>query len=357
MDKEVSCTLMIASLFCTILIISIHYSSKGEIDVSAGFSLNYYVQEIITNGFARVAVPYFALTSGFFYFQKLEQKIKYRNLLIEKIQSILIPYILASILILVSYDMLKYVTSGSFESINNIKSFVFKTTIRPISGQFWFLRDLFILFIITPVFSIVNKNIRVVVVFGCFCIWLTDTHPFPLIGEWYLINSEVLFFFLLGGIVFTPKLFKQIIPIAQKKIIHIFVIWIVFIIIRVLLDPTLDVWYVKKYTTSSVILYKLSILVGIVAVLGLSRFFVSCKLLIRFSGLTFFVYLFHLRPFASVLYAISNNNEYSFYIFFPVATMVTFLIAYYLFLYAIPVYNFLTGGRNPDKMLRRVQKG
>ena len=69
--KEVSSTLMTSNLIATFFVIALHYNSKKAIDISEGYNWNYVLQEFLTNGVARVAVPFFAMISGFFLFGKI----------------------------------------------------------------------------------------------------------------------------------------------------------------------------------------------------------------------------------------------------------------------------------------------
>ena len=66
-EKKISSGLMVANLIATILIIAIHYTSKGHlIQLTEIGGWNYLFQEFITNGIARIAVPFFALFFGYF---------------------------------------------------------------------------------------------------------------------------------------------------------------------------------------------------------------------------------------------------------------------------------------------------
>jgi surface polysaccharide O-acyltransferase-like enzyme len=65
-SKDVSSSLMIANLMAMLLVVTIHYNSKGSIDTSFGYDLNYIIQESLTNGFARSAVPIFARPCKYF---------------------------------------------------------------------------------------------------------------------------------------------------------------------------------------------------------------------------------------------------------------------------------------------------
>ncbi len=353
MNSNLSRTLMISNFFCTVLVVAIHYNSKWCIDTANADNLNFYIQEFITNGIARSAVPFFALISGFFFFQQVKLR-DISSLLIKKIQTLLIPYIIASIFILLCYDCLKYITNGSFQYVNDFHLLLAKIIVHPISIQFWFLRDLFFLFIFTPTLLVFSKNIKIIIVFITFILWIGDIQPFPLLDGWYFINSEVLFFFLLGGILCSPDKFEQILKLKKRLTISLIILWVSLIFLRIWIDPHLDVWYTEKYTTQSIFLYKLAIFFGVIVIIKLASIFIRSKFLIKISGLTFFVYLFHLKPLSLILYGITGFGEYSFYILFPMSTVVTFSTGYLIYKSKPPFYNLLTGGRSPDKSFHRT---
>src|SRR5207245_2915026 len=59
LTRTLSNALTVANLLAILLIVAIHYNTKSAIASTANW--NYIVQEFITNGIARAAVPLFAL--------------------------------------------------------------------------------------------------------------------------------------------------------------------------------------------------------------------------------------------------------------------------------------------------------
>jgi fucose 4-O-acetylase-like acetyltransferase len=96
-DRKISGTLMSANLIATILVIAIHYGTKG----TEPGTLNYIFQEFLTNGVARIAVPFFALMSGYFMAATLHKK-SYIDVLLNKANSLLIPFLVASVVVLLN---------------------------------------------------------------------------------------------------------------------------------------------------------------------------------------------------------------------------------------------------------------
>ena len=349
---------MIANLFATILVIAIHYNSKSHIDVSNGYSWNYLTQEFLTNGIGRVSVPFFALISGFFLAEYVSSLDNYINTLQKKVKTLLIPYVLGSLLVFITSSILKHVLWS--DGLPNLEPYMLLRTIlaRPVSVQFWFLRDLIILTIISPV--ILNSHQILNLLMGCILtvLWITDIQPFPIITDWYLINIETLFYFWLGGQLYRFK--SSLYDLIESRLvlrIIIFWTWIVLVCIRIAIDPDVDVWYVRNYTALSLLLYKLSIIVGIISLIQISELFKQNKALIYLSGLTTFVYLFHLVPLSYFRIAVSRfvSNDFVFYFSFPIATLLAFLLACGVSNYWGSVYAVLTGGRDPRKALERMQ--
>ncbi len=193
---------MIAQLIATILIVAIHYGTKGSIDTSLGYNLNYIIQETLLNGFARSAVPVFALLSGYFLIKRVATFDKYRLTLINKFYTLLVPYLTVSTIIFLSSVSLNTIFNQDKSQQLNLYSIVFHVLAHPQSAQFWFLRDLIILVIVSPLIFNANKltfyGIGILLIF----FWIMDIQPFPIVAGWYLLNIETLFFFWLGGMLF-----------------------------------------------------------------------------------------------------------------------------------------------------------
>ena len=151
-SKKLSGSLMVANVIATILVIAIHYNSKGKIDISTGISINYLIQDFITNGLARVAVPFFALISGFFLYPKLVEISGFKGVLSNKKSTLLLPYIFASVLIYVSATAIQFVLNPEQPRDLSVLNVLFEMLVKPASTQLWFLRDLILLTLISPLF-------------------------------------------------------------------------------------------------------------------------------------------------------------------------------------------------------------
>lgn len=355
--KDLSSTFMIANLLGTILVIAIHYNSQRYIDSSDGYNWNYLAQEFFTNGICRVSVPFFALISGFFIFSKVNNFDNWLSTVRKKVKTLILPYVLGSLLIFIASLILKLILwPDDFPSLTPY--LVVRTIVaRPASVQFWFLRDLIILTIVSPAIFNLNKRANVALGVVLAFLWLIDIQPFPVITDWYLINIETLFYFWLGGQLYKQKcVLYAALEHRNFPKIECFMLWFLLIWMRIMIDPSISTWYVKDYTIASLLIYKIGIVVGIISLIFLSEKLKDNKTLIYLSGLTTFAYLFHLVPLSYIRLFTGRmvSDEFLFYINFPIATVLIFSLAYIISTYCGSLYAVLTGGRNPNKALRRM---
>ncbi|MFZ3207951.1 MAG: acyltransferase [Geobacteraceae bacterium] len=356
--KEVSATLMISNLIATFLVIAIHYNSKGAIDISLGYNWNYVVQEFVTNGVARVAVPFFAMMSGFFLVEKICDVQSYLNILKNKSRTLLLPYILSSTFIFLSMTIIKQLSSHKSTEHYGLYTIAKNIFVHPISVQFWFLRDLIILTVFSPLILNKNRLYSFSLGFLLLFLWIQDIQPLPKVAGWYLINIETIFFFWIGGVIsrFNFVLSSLAESSVATKIVSFFV-WGLLISVRIYVDPYLDIWYVNNYTLESILLYKIAILVGLICLIQLSSLVRSNNALIFLSGYTFFVFLFHGFPLLNIINFFTQrivNNSFLFYINLPVVTIFVFIAAHITSEQFNKAYTLITGGRSPNKAVKRM---
>jgi len=351
---------MVANLVAIIMIIAIHYSTSEYALVNGTiWGWNYLTQEFLTNGLARSAVPYFALISGFFLFSQFSVHRSYSKLLSSRCYSLLVPYLLAATIIFLSIAFAKLLRGNT--SFLNIKTVFQGIFITPLSGQFWFLRDLCILVVISPLLLPKSRLLQYTLGLVLFLLWLVNLQIMPILGVWYLINMETLFFFYLGGqLSYRSEFLNSMVNSSAKLTAFTSLLLIVVLMTRIKIDPTIDVWYitVKKYTYLSLFLYKTTIVIGIMALIQISALFHHNNRLIHISGLTFFAFLFHLAPLKFLLSMLSDvivPKDFGFYVSFPIATVTVFAIAHLMAAYMPRLYGILCGGRNPNKAFNRTQ--
>lgn len=350
MDKKVSHSLMVANLVATVLVIAIHYNTKSSAE-----GVNYLIQEFFTNGVARVAVPFFAMMSGYFTALGVQQK-TLRNFFFDRSKTLLIPFLIGSLTVLLASMVKKlYYGDDLYFSVQYILKALF---LKPESVQFWYLRDLIILTAFSPLIFSVGYVQRSIATLIFAFLWLVDQQPFPTYVGWYFLNVETLFFFLVGGLLLRKNtLLSLVVNAGPLRIFSCLWLWFLLLAIRIYLDPDLNVWYVKNDRLLPVLLYKLSIVVGLLSLIQISTLARSYKWVIYLSGLTFFVYVYHLAPLSYLIKIFTSKivaEGYAFYINFPASVLLAFLLAHVFSSILPSVFSVVTGGRTSDKALKRI---
>jgi fucose 4-O-acetylase-like acetyltransferase len=302
--------------------------------------------EIITT----IAVPMFFLFSAYFLYIK-EQK--YIPTMKKKCRTILLPYVLWNLLLVLFYYLVQtlpftrqfFMTDPdhlikNYGIIDWIDVFWGKITYRreygfPFVGQFWFLRDLFILNIFfIAIKKLIDKfPIGIFILF--FILWTSNVNL-------YIISPEALLFFSFGY--YIVKYDLGIKNINGIKILDLSVIYGITIILEYFFIGTM------------LILHKINILIGCIFFLKISQYFIEniklYKILTWLEKYQFFVYAAHSIIMAQLLKiytkVIPLNGVYIlvgyfFMIFFGIFVSLIFGI---IFKKKLPkLYGILTGGR------------
>lgn len=358
--KELSATLMVANLLATFCVIAIHYSSINIIDTQTGYSSNYLFQQFIANGVAAIAVPFFAMISGFFMTGKVDDMQQYRANLVKKSRTLLLPYLLASTLLLAVLLLHNYIGHKDINAYLNPVYLLESIFAQPVSVQFWFLRDLIVLTLLAPLFLTQNSIYSSVLGALLISLWLLNIQPMPIIADWYLISIETMFFFWLGGVVRRHQPVLDVLMTLNLRFkLALFFTWLFLIVLRIYIEPSFSTWYTENHNIIATLIYKIAILLGIISLIQFSSWSAmrDNQRIIYLSGLTFFAYLFHLFPLAWVIQKFTVHfihTSYTFYVDFPLATIIVFFLAHVTSRYAGNVYALFTGGRTPGKVMKRI---
>lgn len=355
-SKELSKTLYASNVIATILVVSIHYSEHSSFSSDTEFfsRVNFYIQEFIVDGIARSAVPLFAILAGFFAYSSYIKRASFLLLLKSKIKSLLVPYMLCSLVICVYYFF--FITNtDNF----NLSYYVSRWLFKPFSIQFWFLRDLIFLTLFIPILFFNNKFFKALLGIILFLSWLFEIQVTPKFYGWYLLSIETLFYFWLGG--FLCQYRSQLVKLASERyemLLYLHIIWIGLILSRIFIDPTINIWYQEDYSGMSLLLYKASIIFGIIALIHLGwkvRMITAVQFL---AGFSFFVYIFHMHPVISLkgILGAVIAKEVMFYILVPLGITVCYSAALIISYFIPLVFNLLTGGRSPTRVTKSVSE-
>lgn len=276
---------------------------------------SYFFSELI----GRIAVPLFFFISGFLFFYRSKEfsLSVYRHKLKNRGRSILLPYLFWNLMI-ISYSILIQTIPGLSSSTNQLMDMYSLTdwldafwSINggcPICYQFWFLRDLIVMILFSPLIYILVKYFRWFSVFVLGVLWYFNW--------WFSLPgfSIAAFFFFSAGAYFSvqncnfvallkPCLFSSAMFYSLLALVCIYFReqpWINFI-------------------------HSLSILTGIVLAISLSVHFIERRMWTANTflvGGAFFIYAFHGIPLGVILkYTLK---------YLPVSNDMIFLSIYFL---------------------------
>ncbi|TWU44092.1 Acyltransferase family protein [Novipirellula aureliae] len=358
LSAETKQSFQVVAFFATVFVVAIHYGSAYPVSASIGdASTNELLQAFLTGGVARVAVPLFAFAAGFFYFLSDQGTLScYLRKLRQRSRTLLIPYLIISAIGILAWWFVRQ-AEGNPVPLSSGELFA-KWILNPQSVQLWFLRDLFVLVAVAPLLRLLLEKTYQSFLIGLAVLWMIHFQPFPVIGELYLLNIETLFFFCLGAI--ATKYVDWLVQLGNFRrslTACIVLLWFSLILVRLILKPDYDSWYVQQYTITSLLIQKASILCGMVAMWAIS-WHLRSPLLSRLSGLAFFVYLVHEFPLQTALYRIADRVievPMRFWILFPITVIGCFTAGWLLERVLPTAFAIFTGGRSSQQAVSLSQ--
>ncbi|MCK7175951.1 acyltransferase [Enterobacter cloacae] len=337
MDIKISEAFRNASFIAIMLVLAIHYGDLTTPEISHG-SVNYFIQDFIQNGIARAAVPLFAFISGYLLCYKSDS---YVNIINKRMRSLAIPYIISSLFALACYIVIH--RGESYSTLGILKSIF----IIPVNGQLWFIRDLIVIAFISPVIFLLSQNKILYLFFIAviFVLWILEIQPLPIVG-WYIINLDVLLFFMSGFIahkyISDLKINEDL---CRKLFFATLIAWFIFTFVRCYIDPEFDLWYTREFTIASLALQKASIVFGVACLLLLCYCY-KINIPKSITSVSFFVFLFHNYPFVPLSRTIfSTLGEYRFYVTAPLFACLFIIAGITLRKISPRIYGFVSGGR------------
>ena len=287
------------------LCVAVVYIHSRPLDYMNGiYPLTERIYQIISVNIAGIAVPMFFFVSGFLFFYKVEQfNIDvYKYKMKKRFYSLIIPYLFWNLFIICMLFLMEFffpeLMSGKHKLISDYKIedffYAFWNTNlinsevnpmpSPICGQFWFLRDLIVMCICSPIFYfVINCFKKVPVLFlGLLSIlWLS--------GLWFPIHIGLgltgCIFFSMGAYFSITKrnFLDEMTPYLKWALL----LYILLVIVQnIFIDK-------EQY---NLCLHRLDILCGIVVVFGLLSSAIKKNKVHENKLLTdsnFFIYAFH----------------------------------------------------------------
>lgn len=343
MEEHLSKRINIIKFISIVLVVYIH--AQQTVIVNAGYFSNYFVT-LISNGLARSAVPLYFMVSGFLFY-----KIKMPSLTefyIKKTRTLLVPYIIWNVIIASAILIFSFFFGISFNvgisadslfdmHLYNFISIVFGFHGEPISYQMWFVRDLIIIFIFSPLLNKLSCRTVVFITALCFTMWLIN------IGVTWIPRLEGISYFLIGYLIRRSDVNLELVDSWKRIVIPIY-----------LLSLLLNMFFFEFHS----LIYKAQIIIGCFFFFIVAGVIDSYSTLSRWvqhlSVYSFFVFCFH-EPLLSFLAKISMMIVQIFgdswlYLFFYIVIPIGVIFVSKLIAEKIDkrfhfLYSILVGGR------------
>ena len=163
MSSELSNKFRNVGFVCALLVVAIHV---GKTDIAC--SAAWWMYEIMGGGLSACAVPFFFLASGYFAAKDFDEKGYWGTALAKRVKSLLVPFVLWSVVFFVEIVFLRGMqnlmhgepfgwrwafTSNALFELSGLNPFV-----MPTSFPLWFVRSLFVIFLILPMFEYLSRT-------------------------------------------------------------------------------------------------------------------------------------------------------------------------------------------------------
>lgn len=294
-------------------IVLIHSGIELDYPLSKYYIYNFFVNRLTIGGITRICVPLFFIISGylFFYHLKSWNKDVFLYKLRRRAKSLLIPYLLWNTLAICMFALMALGNpssqSGATPPIQNWNLKVILSLYWakqpdniPIVPQFWFVRNLMVMVLLTPIIHWLIKKTDIFLLIVSGVLWGLN------ISEYSIPGTMGCFFFSLGAY-FSINNINVSIVCRKYKLLGFFY------------PPFLIADIITKEITYNIYIHNLAIICGIVFIINIANFFLKQHSNISpnkfLLSSTFFVFAAHepyMGKFKTLCYKvfpdISQNN-------------------------------------------------
>ena len=320
-------------------------------------SLYYYTSQYISEVVSRIAVPGFFLISGYLFFLNTDfDKNNYISKLKKRVKTLLVPYLFWNLLFICYYFILPIFAPSLFQeegheiTLKNILCSLWVTRDGHAINQFWYVRDLMVCTIFSPLFYYLfrgNRMVKMVGIITLFLVWFFGLE-IPVIGP-YGFSSDALFFFGMGALLGMNSItFTSYIKTP---------FWVIVAFVLSIAD------LLACDVNIHPLIHNLYIITGLIASFYLVGLYVDkkqnvSKNLMFLSSASFFVYAVHLPwiiiPLRKGLYRFLNPSDdmtlLLLYFVIVIVTVLLSLLLYYIMSRFLPRFtSVVTGGRLANK--------
>jgi len=352
MDEALSRKLRVLGLIAIVLVVYLH-SYNLYVAPEAGAEHPYrtvdlFVQSLISRNISSIAVPLFFSISGFLFFMKMERPASRRWFLAQlqkRIRTVLAPYLLWSLLSLAgfflrdhAYLVVPALAPKRAPDTYSLLALLDQAFVHPIPYQLWFLRDLMIYVLLSPLIYLCLSRLRALGLAPLLALWFADVNL-------HVINCWGILFFCAGAFIALDPGRKPRFPDIRSQAL-LLAGWLALVV--------LNAYWHAVGTGSSSVLNKISVLVGLAAL------WVNYETLLQrterwilpLASFTFFIYAAH-EPILSILkrrlMTMGGGSEAArllTYLMLPLITIALVVCVGYGLRACFPrAYRVMTGGR------------
>lgn len=247
---------------------------------------------LVFRTFTRIAVPVFFAVSSFLLFHNYNY-----TKIWKRTKTLFFPFIIWSVIsycIFAVFPLLPFLKPFFNTSVSlTISGFVESVFISPKNGSLWFLRDLYILVLLSPIIQILLrfKKISYFVCVSLAVIWLGDLN--------YSFMVESAFFFFLGALIANNLFFWDKEAASNRCAYLCVILYAVFLCACSYISV--------NYSINPMIITKISILIGLPLLLYVKKLFLVETVLTRFLD-WFKKYSFFLFVTNSIILSFTKKN-------------------------------------------------
>lgn len=210
------CNLLRLPLMILIVCVHVDYTTLALVPHNA---LSNGMVFLFTRVFARVSTPAFFFISGYYFFFPKENKESfdlhlYKSKLKRRIKSLLVPYLFWNLL----FFVFKFAMDRGEARFSLMQLAGYPV---PFAIQFWFIRDLMIMVLCSPLIYWIIRKTKFVSVLLLLVLWLMDT-------GFEMCNS--LLFFFMGAYFSIEK--KDVVGLLKKIKYYPLILFFIFIILN-----------------------------------------------------------------------------------------------------------------------------
>lgn len=359
MDKYLSSKIKAVSFVCIIMVVFLHCYNFSDnfllpmTTITEGLNYATFAEYFLCNGFTRVAVPLFFIISGYLFYRTYTLSVSsYFYKVKSRFISLVIPYLIWASIGILACILLRNLNIMPVNDMKTNQSLggILNVFWYPPSFQFWFIKELFIFTLASPVLYLLVKFklTRVLYFLALFAAWFFDMK-----SPSYIVWEALLFFSFGAYLGIKEKINLISAKISKNNILTTFIIWIILLSIKTILAGILTL---DDNTMILLVLHKMCILLGIYTAWFGMDYILNNKqnkeTLLKLSVHTFFIYCFH-EPLLdiiiqSTLVYVNNSTLVNLitFLIYPITTILLAISVSIIFLRFVPTLrNILVGNR------------